>query len=168
MKTIAEGKFTKYCEVDSWEFISRKNTKGVVTIVPIDFYKNTIILIKQFRKPIGKYVIEFPAGLVDKGESVLKAAKRELLEETGYKILHVISQSSLLSKSAGITNETTTVVTTDVQGGYKQNLQDNEEIEVIEVSLNKFFDFYKNIAKKKDIIIDSFVYSFFLYREGIK
>ena len=43
-----------------------------------------ILLIKQFRKPIEKEIIEIPAGLVHADETSLKAAKRELLEETGY------------------------------------------------------------------------------------
>ncbi|KNZ56866.1 uncharacterized protein VP01_22g5 [Puccinia sorghi] len=43
-----------------------------------------IILVHQFRPPVNKIVVELPAGLVDKDESVEKAALRELLEETGY------------------------------------------------------------------------------------
>lgn len=43
-----------------------------------------IVLQKQFRPPINKVVIEVPAGLVDKGESVAESAVRELREETGY------------------------------------------------------------------------------------
>lgn len=43
-----------------------------------------IILQKQYRPPLGKVVIEVPAGLVDAGESAEEAAVRELKEETGY------------------------------------------------------------------------------------
>lgn len=43
-----------------------------------------VLLEKQFRPPAGKVVVEFPAGLVDKGETVEECAVRELREETGY------------------------------------------------------------------------------------
>lgn len=43
-----------------------------------------VLLEKQFRAPAGKIVVEFPAGLVDAGETVEEAALRELREETGY------------------------------------------------------------------------------------
>ena len=42
------------------------------------------LLIRQFRPPVNNYVIEFPAGLNDKGDTLKEAAERELLEETGY------------------------------------------------------------------------------------
>jgi ADP-ribose pyrophosphatase len=43
-----------------------------------------LLLEKQFRAPAGKIVVEFPAGLVDEGETAEEAALRELKEETGY------------------------------------------------------------------------------------
>lgn len=51
-----------------------------------------IVLQKQFRPPIGKVVIEVPAGLVDAGESAAESAVRELREETGY--CGVVTESS--------------------------------------------------------------------------
>ena len=49
-----------------------------------------VLLIRQFRPPVNGYVIEFPAGLNDKGDTLEEAAKRELLEETGYSAREMI------------------------------------------------------------------------------
>ena len=63
----------------SQEIVEQGN---VVAILAID--DDEVILVNEFRYPVG-YVLEIPAGSVDKGETPLKCAKRELLEETGYK-----------------------------------------------------------------------------------
>lgn len=57
---------------------------GASMIVPIAANGN-LIMIKQFRYPVRQEFIEFPAGKIDKGEDPLETAKRELLEETGYR-----------------------------------------------------------------------------------
>ncbi len=52
-------------------------------------------------------VIESPAGLVDKGETIIEAGKRELMEETGYEGMGWCSLYENVPNSAGLTNETT-------------------------------------------------------------
>jgi ADP-ribose pyrophosphatase len=53
-----------------------------VGIIPIE--NNNIFLITQYRHAPGKVLLEIPAGKIEKGETKEEAAKRELLEETGY------------------------------------------------------------------------------------
>lgn len=57
---------------------------GAAMIIPT-FKDGKILIIKQFRYPLNKVFIEFPAGKIDKGETSLQTAKRELYEETGYR-----------------------------------------------------------------------------------
>ncbi|HWT71180.1 MAG TPA: NUDIX hydrolase [Oxalicibacterium sp.] len=56
---------------------------GAVVILPL-FDDGSILLERQFRYPLDRVFIEFPAGKIDPGEEPLACAKRELLEETGY------------------------------------------------------------------------------------
>lgn len=58
--------------------------RGSVLIVPF-LDKDTIILLHQYRYIIGKWLYEFPAGTIEEGEKPEETAKRELLEETGYR-----------------------------------------------------------------------------------
>jgi ADP-ribose pyrophosphatase len=56
---------------------------GAVAVVPL-LDDGRIVLVRQYRYPVGKVLVEFPAGKRDGGESTLACAMRELAEETGY------------------------------------------------------------------------------------
>jgi ADP-ribose pyrophosphatase len=56
---------------------------GAVMMIPM-LDDGSLVLERQYRYPMGRVMLEFPAGKIDRGEDVLVCAKRELLEETGY------------------------------------------------------------------------------------
>jgi ADP-ribose pyrophosphatase len=95
-------------ERDGWFFVERPNCTGVVTIVPLT-HERRLIFVEQFRTPLGRRVIEFPAGLMgdelgQEREDPVSAARRELLEETGHdaRDLELVSSSAT---SPGLVNE---------------------------------------------------------------
>jgi ADP-ribose pyrophosphatase len=57
---------------------------GAVAVIPL-LDDGRIVLVRQFRYPVGRVLLELPAGKLDPGESVLACGQRELLEETGYR-----------------------------------------------------------------------------------
>ncbi len=57
---------------------------GSAVMMAVD-EKKRILLVRQYRVPAGRYLWELPAGKLDPGEKALQAAKRELVEETGYR-----------------------------------------------------------------------------------
>ncbi|WP_440059058.1 NUDIX hydrolase [Thermogladius sp. 4427co] len=73
-----------------YEYGSRRFARDVVVfpessvIVPF-LNEKEIVMVRQFRAPIGDYILELPAGVVDRGEDPSDTAVREMVEETGYK-----------------------------------------------------------------------------------
>lgn len=98
---------------------------------------NQVLLLKQYRHPLGEVLIETPGGFVDKGEDFATAMKRELMEETGYEFTGI----EYLGKSAanpGILNNYTEMFM--ATGGKKvaqQKLDHNEELELMIVSIEE-------------------------------
>ena len=85
---ICAGKYLKLVIRDGWEYVERVNCAGVVIVIA-KTDDDKLILVEQFRRPVRRNTIGFPAGLVGdergkRGESLIAAARRELLEETGY------------------------------------------------------------------------------------
>lgn len=62
------------------EYMSHPGAVGVVPFLDAD----TVVLVRQYRHPVGEVTLELPAGKLDARESVLTCVKRELAEETGY------------------------------------------------------------------------------------
>jgi len=120
-----------------WMMASRKEDPSVKStqsdaVVIIPFLNNKMVVIKQYRPPIGDYVIEHPAGLIDDGESPLEAAERELKEEVGLETKDSFLFSKMLYNSPGITDESVSYVISQAFGvPHTQGNESSEDIEII-------------------------------------
>ena len=143
-----QGKYITAVKNGKWEYVSRPNDITAAVIIAID--DGHIILVEQYRVPIGKNCIELPAGLVgdqDAQEDVLLAASRELEEETGYRADTLENLGEYYS-SPGMVSESFTLVrarglTKISEGGGV----DDENITVHRVPLNLVREF---IAQKQN------------------
>jgi ADP-ribose pyrophosphatase len=87
-----------------WTYIERRERREAAVIIATTQQSASLVLIEQFRIPFETEVLEFPAGLIDPGETPEQAACRELAEETGYtgKVVHV---GPGVSSTAGLSTE---------------------------------------------------------------
>jgi len=87
---VWEGRFLTAKRKGKWEYVSR--TRGISAAVILAIDAGEVILIEQYRVPLGRNCLELPAGLIGdeaEGEQAETAAIRELEEETGYRAAHM-------------------------------------------------------------------------------
>ena len=138
VKKVDEGRFISrydlyYTTEDDkkkvYEIISRN--KDIKTLEDIRNEKTdgvVIVATDEDRMSVGDYVYNFPAGLIDEGETPEVAAKRELKEETGLDLI-VIEDKLYDSYSAiGFSNETNQVVIGKAEGTFSKSTSTMEEI----------------------------------------
>jgi ADP-ribose pyrophosphatase len=169
-QVLWSGDFLDVVRINRWEFVRRRNVTGIVGIVPVTD-DGKLVLLEQYRPPMGGKVIELPAGLVGdipgkQAEPLEEAARRELHEETGYQAdrMEVLFEGCV---TPGLCDETITfflatgLVKTAAGGG-----DETEDIVVHEVPLGVVMDFLAE-RRQKGNWIDLKVYSamFFLQRE---
>jgi ADP-ribose pyrophosphatase len=90
VETVWSGKYLEVKKEGRWEYVSR--TRGVSAAVILAIDGGEVILVEQYRVPLGAMCLELPAGLVGdevEGEGVAEAAIRELEEETGYRAARI-------------------------------------------------------------------------------
>jgi ADP-ribose pyrophosphatase len=92
--------------------------------------KQEVLLIKQYRHGVQQAILELPGGSVDEGETPLDAAKREMMEETGYSSETFIEVGCASPNPAIYTNKIYFFLAIDVERIGEQNIHDAGNIEV--------------------------------------
>lgn len=96
-----------------------------------------VVLIRQYRHGTEKVILELPGGSVDEGESPLEAAKRELMEETGYTSETLIELGCTSPNPAIYRNKIYSFLAIDAKPTGKQSVYDAEAVEVLLMPLNE-------------------------------
>lgn len=121
----------------AWVYASRDTLvpPDAVVVVPYHLEEKKLVLIREYRVPLEDFQYGFPAGLVDPGEGVVQAGKRELLEETGLEAVAIIRESPPVYSSSGMTDECVSLLYVSCRGIPSTRLNEgSEEIEVKLVS----------------------------------
>jgi len=158
---LGEGRYLRLINEDGWEYVDRKRCTGVVLIVAV--HEGKLILTEQRRRAVGTTVIELPAGLVgdtegNETESFVDAAKRELVEETGFEA----GEMSLLCQgppSSGLSSEVVSLFLAEklIRVG-KGGGDERENITVHEVPLDQIEPFAES-ARKRGALVDPKIFA---------
>jgi len=146
-ETVWEGRFIAAKRRGKWEYVSRTRNVGAAVILAID--ENHVLLVEQYRVPLGAWCVELPAGLIgdeEEGEEVEAAAIRELEEETGFRAGHMVSLGRYFA-SPGMSSEGFTLLRAEemVRTGDGGGVE-GENILVHRVPLSQVADF---VASKR-------------------
>ena len=120
-----------------YEMVSRNNIinnndigsicNGVCIIVRHS-EEEKLLLIKEFRMAVNKYVYNIPAGIIEVGETVEETIKRELYEETGLTHIKIIKTLKPSFSAVGISDEKIITAFVEAKGNFHDNTSDNEDI----------------------------------------
>ena len=146
IETRWEGRFITVKQQGTWEYVSRSRGIHAAVILAIDDAPDGrhVILVEQYRVPMGMNCLELPAGLVGDdtaGEAAELAAARELDEETGYAAAHWRNVGEFYSSPGMVSESFTLLVATGLTKIGEGGGVDSEDIVVHRVPLGSVEDF---------------------------
>ena len=170
--TLYIGKFLSLIKEGHWEYAHRVRATGAAIIVAVTD-ENKLLLVEQYRIPVHARTLELPAGLTGDeespdSESNAAAAKRELLEETGY-LAETIEALTTGPASSGLGSEVVTLFrATNLKRTGQGGGVAHEEIVVHEVALSEVHEWLEAKARE-NVLIDPKIYAglYFLGREKV-
>jgi len=160
--TLHSGKFLALVKEGRWEYVDRTNVTGAAIIVAVT-EEQKLLLVEQFRIPVHARTIELPAGIIgddpgSRDEAHAEAARRELIEETGFEA-GLIEALTHGPSSSGLTSETITLfLATQLRRVGEGGGVVHEDITVHEVPLVQVHSWLEAKAKS-GVLVDPKVYA---------
>lgn len=112
-----------------------------------------VVLVEQYRAGIHKSTLEIPGGMVDKGEAPIEAAKRELLEETGFQSEKWKLLGKTSANPAFMNNFTSIFLAEECTKTGNQQLDGNEDIDIHILELDHFLNLVKNSTIHHSVVV---------------
>lgn len=168
-EVLGTGRYLRLVRAEDWEFVERPGVKAIVAILAE--HDGHLVLVEQYRPPVGCRVVELPAGLVGdvpgaEDESLEEAARRELEEETGFRARD-FSLLTVGPATAGATSEILTFLQANGLSRVSEGGGDaTEDIQVHLVPCDDI-DGWLTDRKNGGILVDAKVYTglYFWLRE---
>ena len=151
-RKLTDGKWLNLFDVDyvddsgtnrNWRVVSRNSEPkcisgrfdkpDAVLMIPFHRIQKKLVVLREYRVTLDGFQYEFPAGLIDSGETIEAAAKRELMEETGLQLIHITRLSPPLYNTAGLADESVVLVYCECEG--QPSNAHNQGGETIEVCM---------------------------------
>lgn len=130
-RTSPRGRRGTFILVDAADWVT------VVPLVKNDTGRDCFLMVRQYRHGSREVTIEFPAGVIERGEEPSESAARELLEETGRSAASLKLLGSSSPNPAFMTNTTYTFLATELGPANGQRLDPLEEVEVIATPIDE-------------------------------
>ena len=170
--TLKKIEFTDEMGKDRvWEVATRK-TRGAAGVDAVAIGNVLLhpsrppatMVVIQYRPPLDAYTVEWPAGLIDAGETAEEAAVREFKEETGYDGT-LVSMSPVQSADPGMSNANMKMAMVEVQlkegePEPEQRLEDGEHIQRVVIPLAEFYDRLVEYSQKDRFIVAAKLFHF--------
>jgi ADP-ribose pyrophosphatase len=146
-EVVWQGRFVTAKKRGRWEYVSRSRGIRAAVILAVD--EGHVLLVEQYRVPLGKRCLELPAGLVGDhddaaDEDVLLAAGRELEEETGWRAERIEAMGEFYSSPGMVSEHFTLVRASGLTRVGAGGGVESEDIEVHRVPLAELAEFVEN------------------------
>lgn len=145
LEKVKDGKYLKNYELTylnkagkekKYEIVSRSEIAGpealgrrVSGVSIVAYYENKMLLLREFRMGVNRYIYNLCAGMIEEGESMEECIQRELYEETGLSVKKLITILPPSFSAVAFSDVKTQIAFVEAEGGFEDHTSENEQIE---------------------------------------